>query len=114
VPYEISNKPQSNCLRFNVFSLSMISKSMASELPSKTWGEGVCEPETETYNNATRELYNRQYKLSWENHLGDWLDANSDPQGTVPFAQFDLGRVSVGATHSVNVADLVEHWLMAV
>jgi len=92
-------------------SFTMISKSMASESPTQTWAEGICDPETETYYGATRDFYNRQYKLSWENQLGDWLDANLAPQGAQPFAQFDLGRVSVGSTHQVNVTNLVQHWL---
>jgi len=105
---------------FNIFAVKLphtdyspkkgVVRSLLSKVPEMTWKEGECDFETNLYNGATRTYFNRQSLHSWQNHMGDWVDANLRHQGTVPFSTLTLGAEQLNSTHSIDVTSLVTHW----
>ncbi len=58
----------------------------------------------------TNTYWNRHLRLPWKSSggIGDWLDAEQTPQGTVPYATVD---VSGPGAITLDVSALVERWL---
>jgi MYXO-CTERM domain-containing protein len=57
---------------------------------------------------ATRIYSNRAGRIPWENHLGDWSDAEGTPQGEVPFAEHVIAREATRV--EIDVTALVQRW----
>jgi Polysaccharide lyase 14/Disaggregatase related repeat len=71
------------------------------------WAEGTQEGD----DGATRDYYNRGAQLPWRNYLGDWHDANGDPQGDVPFTQTTITDNNTEEYVQWDVTSLLQGWI---
>jgi hypothetical protein len=78
---------------------------------STSWIEGACDSQTSTFHGATRTYYNREQRLSWDNSMGDWLDAKMTHQGLTPFSTIHLENSNLGTKHKVDLTSLTNLWL---
>ncbi len=70
------------------------------------WAEGS----EQANDGAAREYYNRGAMLPWKNFLGDWVDAQGQAQGNVPFA---IARITQSAENGWvpwDITPLVRQW----
>ena len=71
------------------------------------WAEG----QTGDSAGATRDYYNRAALLKWRHAMGDWRDANNEPQGPVPYAVSTVTADRKAQTLEWDVTKLVREWL---
>ncbi|MCL4204640.1 MAG: DNRLRE domain-containing protein [Pirellulaceae bacterium] len=71
------------------------------------WAEG----QTGDSTGATRDYYNRAALLKWRHTMGDWCDANNEPQGSVPFAVSTMTAERKAQTLEWDITKLVREWL---
>jgi hypothetical protein len=76
-----------------------------------SWVEGICDKETSSYHGATRDYYDRENKLAWENLMGDWFDANMSHQGYQQFSQLYIPKSPIGQLHTTDITSLTNLWL---
>jgi hypothetical protein len=70
------------------------------------WAEGT----SDKADGATRDYYNRAGLLPWKNFLGDWRDANDEPQGNRPYAVVRIVDDDSGKLVEWDVTELVRQW----
>jgi hypothetical protein len=83
---------------------------LLSKIPERTWKEGECNFDSNLHNGATRTYFNRQTLNSWQNYMGDWIDADLISQGPIPFSKLILGAEQLNSTHFIDIKSLVTHW----
>ncbi|MEK7356286.1 MAG: hypothetical protein AAB250_07540 [Bdellovibrionota bacterium] len=59
---------------------------------------------------ATRTHYDLALGLRWQHNLGDWLDANGEEQGSVPFASVTLVDDDTEKVIDINVTTFVSRY----
>jgi hypothetical protein len=104
------NKPWSNFMLKSylcLFCICVISACLsAARAAQNDWAEGT----SHKADGATRDYYNRAGLLPWKNFLGDWRDANDEPQGNRPYAVALIVDDDSGKLVEWDVTELVRQW----
>jgi len=80
------------------------------EAENHFWSEGICLEKEKRFEGATRDFYNRGAGQPWKNTLGDWLDNDFTPQGTIPFSTLIIPARKKLALVEIDVTSLVKLW----
>ncbi len=86
--------------------LILLTLSTAHAASPSDWFEGTPGKD----DGATRDYYNRDALLPWRNLLGDWDDADGNPQGDKSFGSASLSRADLGHVARLDVTPLVTLW----
>jgi hypothetical protein len=101
--FQLRNSIMRLLILFIVLSLGYVTVRAAED----DWFEGSSEAD----DGATRDFYNRDAQLPWDNYLGDWTDADDTPQGNNAYATAALVDDDAAKWVEWDVTQLVKEWI---